>query len=414
MKRQHARLLFILVLLLAIVVPVTAQSEGPVVYGVLFFSPTCPHCHELIDNTLPPIQEEFGDSLQIIIINIQTQGGNAIAMAAYETYNIPRERWVVPMMVIDNQVLIGGAEIPAKLPQITQDGLARGGIELPPIPGLAEAYAAAMASVEPQPETSTAETSAAAPDVTPQLSMMERLAADPIANAAAVLVLIGLVVSLFALVLLRKSTQQPTLIAARITLLATVLVSGSIVLQTSGDTLATLASWGVLSLVGLAFIIVMVEGEYLKWAVPAITAAGLLVALYLSYVETTAAAAACGVVGNCNAVQQSDYAVLLGLLPVGVLGVIGYVAIFIAWWITLVRDEPLAKAALAIMTLGGIVFSIYLTFLEPFVIGATCAWCLTSALTMLALAWLLVPEGLAVLMKDDAKPLSAQKTQSSN
>jgi uncharacterized membrane protein len=24
-------------------------------------------------------------------------------------------------------------------------------------------------------------------------------------------------------------------------------------------------------------------------------------------------------------------------------------------------------------------FSIYLTFLEPFVIGATCIWCLTSA-----------------------------------
>jgi uncharacterized membrane protein len=28
--------------------------------------------------------------------------------------------------------------------------------------------------------------------------------------------------------------------------------------------------------------------------------------------------------------------------------------------------------------------SVYLTFLEPFVIGATCAWCLTSAVLMTA------------------------------
>jgi uncharacterized membrane protein len=33
----------------------------------------------------------------------------------------------------------------------------------------------------------------------------------------------------------------------------------------------------------------------------------------------------------------------------------------------------------------GIFFSIYLTFLEPFVIGATCAWCITSALIMTAI-----------------------------
>jgi uncharacterized membrane protein len=40
------------------------------------------------------------------------------------------------------------------------------------------------------------------------------------------------------------------------------------------------------------------------------------------------------------------------------------------------------------MTLVATGFSIYLTFLEPFVIGASCAWCLTSALiaTLLLLA----------------------------
>ena len=34
------------------------------------------------------------------------------------------------------------------------------------------------------------------------------------------------------------------------------------------------------------------------------------------------------------------------------------------------------------MTVFGVLFSIYLTYLEPFVIGAVCAWCLTSAVVM--------------------------------
>jgi len=34
------------------------------------------------------------------------------------------------------------------------------------------------------------------------------------------------------------------------------------------------------------------------------------------------------------------------------------------------------------MIVIGVLFSIYLTFLEPFVIGATCAWCLSSAVIM--------------------------------
>ncbi|WP_287908301.1 vitamin K epoxide reductase family protein [Chloroflexus sp.] len=34
----------------------------------------------------------------------------------------------------------------------------------------------------------------------------------------------------------------------------------------------------------------------------------------------------------------------------------------------------------------GTLFSLYLTFLEPFVIGATCIWCLLSAITMTSAA----------------------------
>jgi len=35
-----------------------------------------------------------------------------------------------------------------------------------------------------------------------------------------------------------------------------------------------------------------------------------------------------------------------------------------------------------LFSMFGLLFFIYLTFLEPFVIGATCAWCISSAIIM--------------------------------
>jgi uncharacterized membrane protein len=65
-----------------------------------------------------------------------------------------------------------------------------------------------------------------------------------------------------------------------------------------------------------------------------------------------------------------------------VLGAIGYVLILAAWLWGRLRSDGLARyAPLAVfgMSLIGVLFSLYLTYLEPFVIGAVCAWCLTSA-----------------------------------
>jgi uncharacterized membrane protein len=123
---------------------------------------------------------------------------------------------------------------------------------------------------------------------------------------------------------------------------------------------------------------------------------GCGVAAYMAYVETTQVSAVCGPVGDCNTVQQSAYARLFGVLPIGVLGVLGYIAILVAWLVRRFgRGCPADLAALALlgMTAFGTLFSIYLTFLEPFVIGATCAWCLSSAIIMTLLLWLALPSG---------------------
>jgi uncharacterized membrane protein len=121
------------------------------------------------------------------------------------------------------------------------------------------------------------------------------------------------------------------------------------------------------------------------WAIAALCLAGLGVSFYMAFVETTHVEAICGPVGDCNAVQQSAYARLFDWLPIGVLGVFGYAAMLVAWSAIEWGQGNLRQfAALGLwgMALLGTLFSIYLTFLEPFVIGAVCAWCLSSALCM--------------------------------
>ena len=136
---------------------------------------------------------------------------------------------------------------------------------------------------------------------------------------------------------------------------------------------------------------------WLNVLTPALSIIGLGVAGYLTYVETQAVPAVCGPVGDCNAVQTSSYAMLFGVLPVGLLGAAGYVAILVAWLWGRFRSDRLADyAPLAIlaMTVFGVLFSVYLTFLELFVIRAVCMWCLTSAVIMALLMLLSTPPAL--------------------
>lgn len=117
---------------------------------------------------------------------------------------------------------------------------------------------------------------------------------------------------------------------------------------------------------------------------PILATLGLAIAIYLSYLELSGRAGICGPIGNCDGVQQSPYSTILGI-PVGLLGTLNYLLILLFWfW------KP-KQWILPTLLMIGVLFSIYLTFLEPFVIRAVCFWCLTSATIMTILLWLEVP-----------------------
>ncbi len=56
----------------------------------------------------------------------------------------------------------------------------------------------------------------------------------------------------------------------------------------------------------------IISGQILPpdWLIPVVIVFGIGAAGYLSHVETQEVAAVCGPVGDCNAVQNSPYAIL--------------------------------------------------------------------------------------------------------
>ena len=112
-----------------------------------------------------------------------------------------------------------------------------------------------------------------------------------------------------------------------------------------------------------------------------LTLVGIGIASYLTYVHYKGLSPICALNQGCEKVQSSKYA-KVGGVPVPLIGLIGYVAIFVS---LLVRGE-LARLATAVMTIGGFAFSVYLTSLELFRIHAICQWCVGSAIVMTSLA----------------------------
>ncbi len=113
----------------------------------------------------------------------------------------------------------------------------------------------------------------------------------------------------------------------------------------------------------------------------ALALAGVAVAGYLTWVHYEDLEPFCvGGGGGCERVQSSEYADFLGV-PVAVLGLGTYLTI-LAGLVT--RGPGLLIATGAAMVSFG--FSLYLTYLELFVIEAICQWCVASAVIATGLA----------------------------
>jgi len=115
---------------------------------------------------------------------------------------------------------------------------------------------------------------------------------------------------------------------------------------------------------------------------------GVLVSGYLSVKRFTGGSLVCSRWAQCDTVNNSVYAKIHGV-PVAFIGLAGYLLLLGLALAAVQTWGPTHRRLLAlgfVLALGGFGFSVYLTYLELFVIQAICNWCVTSAILITLLA----------------------------
>ncbi len=338
---------FILItILLLLFMPVnTSQAQetsSPIVRAIFFFSPACGHCQMVINDVLIPMVEEHGDQLRIAAVDVTQENGRDLFLEVLDYLEIPTEDAGVPILIIGETVLRGSAEIPAQFPGLVLTGFENGGIEWPPMPPIqASLPAEERASDQPASEgpalaeTDNLEDATTAPP------------SDPVGITLAAIILVGMVGSL-GYSFLKMGSPEP------------ILAQKNPPSRSNRD---------------------YAKSPLYSIGVPLLSVLGLGVSGYLAFVEATQAEAVCGPVGECNLVQASEYARILGI-PVAFLGLLFYLTIlaaFIAIQLGYLPPTRRVITGLIGITFLGTLFSIYLTVVEIFLIKAICLWCLSSA-----------------------------------
>jgi uncharacterized membrane protein len=114
--------------------------------------------------------------------------------------------------------------------------------------------------------------------------------------------------------------------------------------------------------------------------------AGLAVSAYLLTVHWGWWSAVCLGVGDCEAVNTSRFSEFLGV-PVALLGMGAYAAIFILALAARRGLAPVwARRGIFALAAVGVIFSVYLTYIELFVLYEICPWCVLSAIIITAIA----------------------------
>jgi uncharacterized membrane protein len=126
----------------------------------------------------------------------------------------------------------------------------------------------------------------------------------------------------------------------------------------------------------------------LLWASVVLSGLGVAISGYLVAKRFTGGSLACTRWAQCDEVNNSVYSQLYGV-PVSVIGLAGYLLLLMlavaALW-TEGRTQRRTLLLSFVLALGGVGFSIYLTYLEIYVIEALCAWCVASAIVIALLA----------------------------
>jgi uncharacterized membrane protein len=130
------------------------------------------------------------------------------------------------------------------------------------------------------------------------------------------------------------------------------------------------------------------RAAYFYAAVAVVSLLGLADAIYLTIGHVTGQTVRCTIVAGCSEVLSSPYAVIAGV-PLALLGAAAYFSVFSLATLA-AFGYRVAGTLLRLLVALMVVVSIWLTYLQAFVIRQFCQYCLFSAGVTLTIAVLLL------------------------
>ena len=113
---------------------------------------------------------------------------------------------------------------------------------------------------------------------------------------------------------------------------------------------------------------------------------GFVDSLYLTYVKLSNSYAICGPIGDCESVNTSKYAEIAGI-PIALLGAGTYLVIILLLLMENRGDYWAEYGPIMVfgISLAGVLYSAYLTYVEIYVLRAICPYCVVSAVVLVLL-----------------------------
>jgi len=121
----------------------------------------------------------------------------------------------------------------------------------------------------------------------------------------------------------------------------------------------------------------------LTWVSLILTVLGVLDSTYLLIYKISNNKAMCLGSGECSTVNASRYSEINGI-PISLLGIIAYLLILALLILEIRKNLSSDNSNLMVfgISLVGVLFSAYLTYIELFVIHAVCPFCVISAIVI--------------------------------
>jgi uncharacterized membrane protein len=113
---------------------------------------------------------------------------------------------------------------------------------------------------------------------------------------------------------------------------------------------------------------------------------GVLDSLYLTWVKLAGGKVYCAGIGDCDTVNSSPYSEISGF-PIALLGMGAYATILILIYLEVRGGFWLEFGPILIfgLSMTGVLYSIYLTYVEIAILHAICPYCVISALILVIL-----------------------------